>query len=161
PYLRPEPLVLEPVNPQLSPPTAYDLRIGWTAVVKLHDAAPPEIVIQQAAPRKMDAFVEAVIRTHDRYDGFKLSWPPRCHLHGIVCPPGLAHQPDMSRTPGLSRNPGNDVYGIFLLLSEVLIVQDAVRLARAAQIDSENRIAVACKPRMHAFIALPHEVAFA
>src|SRR6266481_2669521 len=105
PHFRPEPLVLEPVNPHLAPPIADNLWIRWTAVIHLHDAAPPEIIIQQAAPRKMDAFVKTVIRTHNRNDCFELRWPPRRYLKRIVGSPGLTHHADMPRAPRLSGNP--------------------------------------------------------
>src|SRR6185437_14247074 len=61
PDLRPEALRLEPLEPHLAPALAHDLRIRRPRVEELHDAAPPEVVVEQCAARIVYAFGEAVI----------------------------------------------------------------------------------------------------
>ena len=69
--------------------------------------------------------------------------------------------PTLAAAPGLTRDPGDHLERIVLLLGEILIVQDAVRIARAAHVDAHAGVAAGGEPGMHALVAPPHEVALA
>ena len=68
PDLRPEPLGLEPLAPHSAPALAHDLRVRRTGVEELHDAAPPEVVVEQGSARVVDALREAIVGAHDGDD---------------------------------------------------------------------------------------------
>src|SRR5882762_9728610 len=159
PELRPEPLRLESLQPHRAPTLAHDGRVRRPGVEHLHHAAPPEVVIEQAPAREVDAFGEAVVGAHDCDDGFERGRPPCRDLHGIVGAPGLPHHADLAGAPRLARDPVDHFERVVLLLRQVLIVHDSVGLARAAHVDAHCRVAVPRKPVVHPLVAPPHEIA--
>ncbi len=161
PDLRPELLRLEPLAPHLAPALAHDLRVRRPRVEELHDAAPPEVVVEQRSARVVDALREAIVGAHDGDDRGQGRRPPRRHLQRVISAPGLAHHPDPARAPGLAGDPGDHLQRIVLLLDEVLIVQDSVRVAGAAHVDAHAGIAMGGEPWMHGLVAPACEVAFA
>ena len=160
PEFGPKAFGLEPLQPHRAPALPDDLGIRGPCVEDLHDAAPPEIVVEQAAAGVMNAFGEAVIGPHHRDDRLQGRGSACRHLQRVIRAPGLAHHPDVPRTPGLAGNPLDHFERIVLFFRQILIVHHAVRLARTAHVDAHGGVAVARKPVMHALVAPAHEIAF-
>ncbi len=161
PDFRPESFGFEPFQPHRSPSLADDRRIRRPGIEDLHHATPPEVIVQHASARVMDAFGEAVVGAHHRDDGFERGWAASGDLQRIVGAPGLAHHAHRPGAPRLARNPIDHLERVVLLLRQVLIVHDAIGLARAAHVDAHRRVAVTGEPAMHCLVPPPHEIALA
>ena len=96
PDLRPEPFRLEPLQPHRAPALADDRRIRRPGIEDLHDAAPPEVVVEQATAGVMNALGETVVGAHHGDDGLERGRPARGDLQGVVSAPGLAHHADFA-----------------------------------------------------------------
>src|SRR4029079_17557867 len=142
PNLRPEPFGLKSLQPHLSPARADDVWIGGSGIEHLHDGAPGNVVAQKTSAGVVNVFFETIVRAHHRNDRLEFRGPARGNLQRIEGPPGLTHHADLAGAPGLSSDPGDNLDGVVLLLQQILVMQDAVRIARAPHIHPDRRIAV-------------------
>ncbi len=160
PQRRPERHGVEALEPAL-PPVGPDLRVGRPALVGQHDGAPPQVVVEKAAALVVDVVAEAVVCGADRDDGLQRRRAPRRHLQGVEAAPALAHHADGSVAPGLGGDPGDDLEGVVLLLDQIFVVEQAVRVARAAHVDAQRRIARRRDEAVHGVVAAAGAVALA
>ena len=69
--------------------------------------------------------------------------------------------PDRAAAPRLRGEPGDDLERVVLLLRQVLVVEDPVRVAAAAQVDAHAGVAVAGEVRVVVGVARGERVALA
>src|SRR5215472_794845 len=105
PFLWPELLLIEPLQPHFAPSISYDVGIRGTRIEGLHHASPPEIVIKETATREVHALGESVVRAHHANDRLQSRRPACSDLKGVVRTPRLAHHPNVPRAPRLGSYP--------------------------------------------------------
>ena len=103
----------------------------------------------------------AVVGRADGHDCLECRRAACRNLKCIEAAPGDAHHSDYATAPGLRCQPRNHLHAIVLLLSCVLVEQQAIRLATTSNIDANARVAVAGQIRMRQRVALVSPVALA
>ena len=63
-------------------------------------------------------------------------------LERVEAAPGVAHHPDPPGAPRLGGEPGDHLHRVVLLQREVLVGEHALRVAAAAHVDADARVAV-------------------
>jgi len=87
--------------------------------------------------------------------------PTRGDLQRVESAPGDAHEADRAGAPGLPGDPGDDIERVVVLLLRVLVAQNAVGVAGAAEIDAHRGISMAGEIPVHGLVAPAREVALA
>ena len=67
-------------------------------------------------------------------------------------PQDLPMTPDRAGAPRLAGDPGDDVGGVVVLLLRVLVAQEAVGVAGAADVDAYRGVAVAGEVAVHGLV---------
>ena len=94
-------------------------------------------------------------------DRLQLRRPPRGDLQAVEAAPGNADDADGAGAPGLRGDPVQDLQRVVLLLLQILALEHAFGIARAAHVDPHAGVAVAGEIRMRERIALRRAVALA
>ena len=102
---------------------------------------------EHAAADVVDVVRVAVVARAHRDHGLQGRRPARRHLQPVEAAPGDADHATRSAAPGLLGEPGDHLERVVLLLREVLVEQDAVRVTGAAQVDADARVAMAREVR--------------
>ncbi len=120
-----------------------------------------QVLVQQAAAHVVGVVGVAVVGRAERDDRLQGRRVEGRDLERVEAAPGDPHHPDRTRAPGLGGDPGDDLERVVLLLPGVLVEQDAVAIARAAQVDPHRRIAAPGEVAVDRLVAGAHEVALA
>ncbi len=150
---------VQPSLPGRAPAVADDRRIGRPRVEGEHRRRPREHVVRVDAAADVVAVVG--VSPHGRVDGddgAELRRPASGDLEPGEPAPRVADHPDAPVAPGLLREPGDDLDGVVLLLGEVLVVDQAVGVARAADVDAHAGEAALGPPGVARLVALARAV---
>ncbi len=109
----------------------------------------------------MHVLGEAVVGVADRHHGAEAGRPQGGDLQAGEASPGNAVEARAAAAPWLGDRPFQHRQAVGLLLRQVLVLEDAVAVAAAAQVDADHRIAVAGHPGVRDGVALGGEVATA
>src|SRR5262245_4046353 len=161
PHVRKKYRVFETVAPHDTPAFSDYLRIRWIGVVAHQHRAPGQIFIQQATAHVMYVIAVAVIRGTDGDDRLELGRAPRGHLQGIESTPGLAHHTDSAAAPRLLRDPSDHFQSVVVLLMQIFVEQQSVRIAGASEIDAHGGVSMAREVVVHGLVARACEVTLA
>ena len=144
---------LHAVEPHVPPRLADDGRVRWAGVVGQHDRGPREHVRrQQAAAHVVDVVEITVVGRADAHDGAELGRAMGGDLQAVEAAPGDADHPHLARAEVLRGKPLDDLDAVGLLEGEVLVLQDAVGVARTAQVDPRRNVAVAGEVGVHRLV---------
>src|SRR4051812_15614963 len=131
-------------EPVVAPALPHDGRIGRLRVDREHRRRPREAVPRkQAAAHVVDVVGVAVVGRAHADHGPERGRVVRGDLETVEAAPRLADDADAARAPRLGRQPGDDLDPIELLLRQVLVLHNPVRVARAAHVDPHRGVAVA------------------
>ena len=127
-----------------SPPALADGgRIRRARVEGEHRGGPRQrLDPEQAAAHVVDVVGVAVVRGADRDDRLQRRRPAGGDLERVEAAPGDPEHARRARAPGLGGEPGEHLDGVVLLLGQVLVEEDAVGVAAAAQVDPHRGVAV-------------------
>jgi hypothetical protein len=135
---------LQSLDPDLAPRVGEQRGVGRPRVPRQHRGGPVEHVAREdAAAAVVDVVGVAVVGRAERHDRAERRRPERGDLKRVEAAPRDAGHPDRARAPGLRGQPGDHLERVLLLLRGVLVVEDPVRLAAAADVDAHRRVAVA------------------
>ena len=143
---------LDPLDPAFAP-VAAQRRIGWAGLVGEHLRAPVEVVGQQAAAHVVDVVRVAIHGGAAGDDRLQRRWAAKGELQAVEPAPGDSDHSDVAVAPRLARDPGNDRLSVAELLLRVLVVEDAVRIPGARDIDPDAGIARRGEYRMGGGVA--------
>ncbi len=152
---------LQPLEPHAPPSSAHGRRIGGIREDGGQDAGPAEIGGQQRAAHEMHVVGVAIVGGADRDDGPQRRRTERGDLQRVEAAPGNPHHADRARAPVLARDPGDHLHRVVQLLRGILVAQQAVGLAAAAQIDSHPGVATRGEPGIRQRVAVIGAVALA
>ena len=145
--------VLHAVEPHVPPGVADDGGVRWPGVEAEHDRRPREHVrCQQAAAHVVDVVGIAVVGRADAHDGAELGRAMGGDLQAVEAAPGDADHPHLARAEVLRGKPRDDLDAVGLLEREVLVLQDAVGVARTAEVDPRRGVAVAGEIGVHRLV---------
>ena len=102
---------------------------------------------QEAPAHVVDVVGVAVVRRAGRDDRPERRRPAGGDLERVEAAPGVAHHADAAGAPRLGGEPGDDLHRVVLLERQVLVGEDAVRVAAAAHVDPDAGVAVARRRR--------------
>jgi hypothetical protein len=94
----------------------------------------------------------------DRLQGRR---PQGGDLQRVEAAPRDADHADGAAAPGLAGDPVDHDEGVLMLLGGVFVAQQAVGIARAADVDADRGVAVAGVVAVHRLVAQPRQVALA
>ena len=104
---------------------------------------PADVVVHpQAAPAVVAVVGVAIVREIHRHDRGQVGWLLRSHLQAREAAIGDPDHVDVTVRPWLRAQPLHAVVAVELLLGHVLVDRDAVRAARAADVDPGHHIPV-------------------
>ncbi len=150
PDLGPVVVALEALQPQLAPALAHHGRMWRQRLVMEHAGAPGQHVEgAHTAALVVHVVGVAVVGGHERDDRLERRRPAGSHLQAVEPAPGDARHAHDAGAPRLLRYPGDGVADVLLLLGRVLVEQDAVGVAAAAQIEAQAGVAEAGPVRVH------------
>ncbi len=109
PQRRPERHRRETLLPLRAPAFADEGGIGGARLIDQHDAAPPEIVVDDAAAHVVHVVGIAVVGRAHGEDRLERRRAQRRDLQRVEAAPRLAHEPDRAGAPALPRDPGDDL----------------------------------------------------
>ena len=145
-----KPLVLvrlhavDALEPCLAPPRPRDLRVRRDRVEGEHRGSPREhLERQHRAAAVVHVVRVAVVRRAEADHRLQLRRAAGRHLEPVEAAPGDAEHAGRARAPGLLPDPAEHLHRVLLLLRQVLVVEQAVGLAAAAQVHAQHRVAVA------------------
>ncbi len=153
--------VRQTLQPHRPPALADQRGIGRMAHRAEEERRPAETRIQLGAAHVVHVVGVAIVGRADRDDGLERRRPARRNLQPVEAAPRDPHHADRAAAPGLGGQPGDDLDGVVLLLPGVLVGQQAVGFAAAADIDSHAGIAMAGQPRIGERVAFIGAVALA
>ena len=153
PALMGEPLLhemrraLEPLAPLRPPAGARDRRIGRERVPRQHAIGPLGHVHRDHEPAAVVHVVGvAVVARVDADDRAERRRRARRELESVEPAPRRPHHADVPVAPGLLGQPGDHLEPVQLLLLGVFVLDDPVRVARAANVDAGAAVAVPGEP---------------
>ena len=152
PGLRPAAVGGAALCPERLPVRAL-LRIGRQRVQRQDEGGPQRVLGEVGAAHVVHVVGEAVVRAAERDDGPQRRGPQRRHLQRIEAAPGDPGHADPAVAPGLRRQPGDDLAEVLLLQRQVLVLQHAIRLAAAAQVEAAVGNALFGVPGRHLAVA--------
>ena len=121
-----------------------DLRVRRDRVVGEHRSSPREhLQRQHGAAAVVHVVRVAVVRRAEADHRLQLRRAARRHLEPVEAAPRDAEHAGGARAPGLLPDPAQHLHSVLLLLRQVLVVEQAVGLAAAAQVHAQHRIAMA------------------
>ena len=161
PFLQEERLVLQPLQPHRLPAFADDFGIGRAGLVGEHGGGPGELGGKMRAVLVVDVVVVAIDGGGDGDDGLQRRRLQRGDLQAIEAAPGNAHHADRAVRPGLGGDPGDELAGIGEFKRRIFPVDDAVRFARAADLDAHAGNAGGGEDGIGRFVARARAVALA
>ncbi len=129
-------------EPQLAPAVAHDGRIGRARVVGEHGRGPAEVVEEERAAHVVDVVRVAVVGRARRENRAQRGRAASRDLECVEPAPGVAHHSHPAGAPRLGGEPGDDLHRVVLLEREVLVGENAIRVAAAAHVDADARVAV-------------------
>ena len=160
PGVDPRPVGGEPLLPELAPPLSHGCLVRRLALPVQHARAPVQQVGgEHAAALVVDVVGVAVVGAHQGDDGLERRGAARGQLEAVEAAPRDAGHPDRAGAPRLRRDPGDDLEQVLLLLGVVLVLEHAVRLAAAAQVDAHAGVAARGPVRVDEHVAGGHAVA--
>ena len=160
PGMDPRPVGGEALLPQLAPACADRRLVRRLALPVQHARAPVEQVGgEHAAALVVDVVGVAVVGAHQGDDRLERRRASGGQLEAVEATPRDAGHADASRTPRLGGDPGDDLEEVLLLLGVVLVLEDPVRLATAAEVDAHAGVAARRPVRVDDGIAGGHAVA--
>ena len=142
PGVEPEATPAEAGEPQLAPAVAHDGGVRRTRVVGEHRRGPAQVVEEERAAHVVDVVRVAVVGRARREDRAERGRPAGRDLERVEAAPGVAHHPHPAGAPRLGGEPGDDLHRVVLLEGEVLVGENALRVAAAAHVDAHARVAV-------------------
>ena len=131
------------VEPHVAPALAHDLGVGGPAVPPQHRRRPLEHVGGDAAAVVVNVVGIAVVGGAEGDDRPERRRTVRGDLKRVEPAPRDADHADLAGAPRLLGDPRDDLARVGLLLREVLVLEDAVRLARPALVDTDAGVSVA------------------
>ena len=146
--LVPQPVVDErrrlahPLEPHVAPALADDVRVGRPGVPREHRRRPLQHVRADAAAVVVDVVGVAVVGRAQGHDRLQRRRSVGGHLQPVEPAPRDADHADRAGAPRLLGDPGDHLARVGLLLRQVLVLEDAVRLAGAALVDAHAGVAV-------------------
>ena len=153
---------LHALEPGLAPPVADGRRVGRLGEEREHRRRPREHVEREdAAADVVHVVGVAVVARAHRDDRAERRRAARGDLQAVEAAPRDPEHADAAGAPRLRREPRDDLERVVLLLSGVLVAQDAVGVAAAAQVDPDGGVAVAREVGVVARVAAGHRVALA
>jgi hypothetical protein len=152
--------VLQPVEPRRPPPLSRDPRIRRKRVQREHRRRPRQHLVGEETPAEiMDVVGVSIVRGTQADDGLKVPRASRRDLQPVEATPrdpDHAHRP---RAPRLRGEPVDHAEPVLLLLWEVLVPQDSLRVARPPDVHSNVGVAVGREVSGDSRVARGHEVA--
>src|SRR5262249_5027658 len=143
PMLDHRPGAAKALMPALAPGVAGDSRIWRQRRIDTHRGRPRKhVVSEDAAAHAVPVLSEPVVAGGYGDDRRELRRPQGGRLKGGESPPRVAEHPDPFRAPWLARDPRDDVECVLLLLREVLVRQDPLRIPRAPDVQPHRGVAV-------------------
>ncbi len=139
---------LQASEPQVAPALSDDHGIRRPRVVGEHRRRPVEHRLEHAASAPVDVVRVAVVRRGDRDHGLQRGRLPRRDLERVEAAPGDAEHADRAGAPRLRGKPLDHLHCVELLLRQVLVKQQAVRVAAAAHVHTNRRVTVAGEVRV-------------
>ena len=146
-------IVLQAGQPHVAPAVADDLGVGRQGAECEHRRGPGDRVVEQAAAHVVAVVGIAVVGRAAGDDGLQGRRAVAGDLQGVEAAPGNAHHADRAAAPGLGGEPGDDLDRVALLLRQVFVEQQAVRIAGAAHVDADGGIAMPGEVGMHLPVA--------
>ena len=153
---------VQPLEPRVAPAVADRRGVGRHRAQREHRRRPLEHVdAEHAAAGVVDVVGVAVVARAHRDDRLQRRRPARRDLQAVEPAPRDAEHPDLAAAPLLLGEPGDHLQRVVLLLREVLVVEQPVRVAAAAEVDAHARVAVVGEVRVVALVARGERVALA
>jgi hypothetical protein len=149
---------LQALHPHRPPLLANDGRVGGARHDREKRRSPLEIAGQLRAAHVMHVIAIAIVGRTQADNGLQRGGPSRRDLQCVEAAPGDAQHADGAVAPALARDPCNRLHRIVLLLLQVFVVNHALRVAGAADIQADAGIAVPGQPRMDLLITLARAV---
>ncbi len=154
PGLDPVVRAVEPPQPLLVPPVPVEARVGRPRVPNEHRGGPVEHVEGlDASAAVVDVVRIAVVGGAERHDRLEARRAERGELERVEATPGDPPHANASVAPRLRAEPGNHLEAVRVLLLRVLVRDEAVRLAGAAHVDPDRRVAEAGHVRLPLCVA--------
>ena len=151
----------DPGQPHRAPCVANNHRVGRQVVVGEHRGGPVEIILGQTAADPMDIGGIAVVGGPDGDDGFQGRRLMCCNLQPVEPTPADPVHRDLPVAPPLGGQPGNRGDAIALFLLGILVVDQPLAVARAANVQPDAGIAMPRQIAVHRMIATARALAFA
>ena len=161
PVEHPQPVAFQALHPHLPPAVSHDCGIGRRVADREGRGPPAQLVGQHAATHEVDVVGVAIVGGAERNDRAQRFGTPCCDLKPVESAPADPDHADLSRAPGLGGKPLDHGQAVVLFLLEILAQADAFAVTRAAQVDTNARISVACEIRMGQVITLNRTVTLA
>ena len=153
---------LDALEPGLAPAVAHRGRVGRERVAGEHGRRPRQHVDgQDTAADVVHVVGVAVVAGAHRDDRLERRRTPRGDLQAVEAAPRDAHHGDGARAPRLLREPRDDLDRVLLLSRQVLVLDDPVGVAAAAQVDAHARVPVAGEVGVVVGVAARERVALA
>ena len=134
---------VEALVPHVPPPFPHDGRVGRQGRVREHRPCLGQVVREQAAAHVVHVVGVAVVGERRDDDRPEARRPARRDLKTRERAPGDAHEPGAAGAPGLGREPAERRLDVAVLLLGVLVLEHAVGVAAAAQVQAQARVPVA------------------
>ncbi len=132
----------EALEPDFEPVVA-EARIGRKRVVGAHRRRPLEhVAAEQTAAHVVAVVGVAIVGRVPRNDRLELRRAVRRDLQAVEAAPRVADHAHVAGAPGLLGKPREYLEGVELLLARVLVGDQPVGVAGAADIDANGRVAV-------------------
>src|SRR5215469_4162288 len=100
----------------------------------------------------MDVVGVAVVSGADAHDRPQLLRRVGSDLQAVETTPRDADHPHLPAAPRLRRKPADDLDAVVLLERQVLVLENAVRITRAPEIDTDSRVSVTSEIAVHCLI---------
>ena len=143
---------LDPLDPAFAPVAAQH-RVGRTGLIGQHLGVPVEVVGQEAATHVVDVIRVAVHGGAAGDDRLQRRRTAKGELQPVEPAPGDPDHADVAVAPRLARDPGDHLLSVAELLLRILVVEDAVRIPGAGDVDPDAGIARRGEHRMGGGVA--------
>ena len=151
--------VVEPGQPHPPPRVADHLGIGRQPQIAQEARAPLHLVVDQASPGEVHVVAIAIVGGADGDDRLQRRRAQRRDLQRGETTPGQTDHADGPVAPALRRDPGNRLHAVVPLLPRVFVLEQPVRVTRAAQVDAQAGVAPLGEVTVHRLVARTAEVA--
>ena len=151
--------LLEPLEPLRAPARAGDLRQRRARGAGEECRPPRDVPVDQAAAHIVAVAIVAVLGRAHGDDGGERRGRERRDLQRVEAAPADAPHADLAAAPGLPCQPGDDLDAVLLLGEVVFVADDALGVARAADVDAHGRVAMAGEIGLRDRVAIDGAVA--